>query len=91
MIEVHPTVKDTGKVLWDGIPDCADWENPTEGLQPLLLSKWNKDIVGAWRMDLAVEFHDTSDEEDTDNEDEGEGNVSEDKMEMSDSDSDSES
>jgi len=88
VIEVHPTMKDTVKVLWDGIPDCADWENPTEGLQPLLLSKWNKDIVGAWRMDLAVEFHDTSDEEDTDN-DEDEGNVPED--EMSDSDSDSES
>ena len=86
VIEVHPTMKDTVKVLWDGIPDCAGWENPTEDLQLLLPSKWNKDIVGAWRMDLAIEFHDTSDEEDTDNEDEG--NVSEDEMEMSDSNSD---
>jgi hypothetical protein len=93
VIEVHPTKKDTVKVLWDGIPDCAGWENPTEDLHLLLPSKWNKDIVGAWRMDLAIEFYDTSDDEDededTDNEDEG--NVFDDEMEMSDSDSDSES
>lgn len=32
VIELHPTMKDTVKVLWNGIPDWADWENPTEGL-----------------------------------------------------------
>ncbi len=40
------------KVHWDPIPDCTGWEMSQETNQILLPSKWNKDVNGAWRMDL---------------------------------------
>jgi hypothetical protein len=86
VIEVHDEKKNTVKVCWDPIPDCAGWETSQETLQKLPPAKWNKNVDGAWRMDLPIEFNDTSDEEE---EDEDEGCEDEDETEMSDSDSES--
>ena len=89
VIEVYEK-KNAVKVCWDPIPDCAGWETSQETVQKLPRSKWNKNVNGAWRMDLSIELYDKSDEED--NKEEGYG--VEDEMEMmsnSDSDSDSES
>jgi hypothetical protein len=36
---------------WDPIPDCTGWETHTESNQKLLPTRWNKDVVGAWRLD----------------------------------------
>ena len=89
VIEVHDEKKNTVKVCWDPIPDCAGWETSQETLQKLPPAKWNKNVDGAWRMDLPIEFNDTSDEEEEEEEDEG--CEDEDETEMSDSDCDSES
>ena len=51
------------KVCWDPIPDCTGWEMLQETYQILLPSKWNKDVNGAWRMDLPIEFGDLANEE----------------------------
>jgi hypothetical protein len=55
--------QNTVKVCWDPIPDCTGWEMLQETYQILLPSKWNKDVNGAWRMDLSIEFEDLADEE----------------------------
>ena len=47
---------------WDPIPDCTGWESCTELNQKLLpTTRWNKDLVGAWRLDLSTDVEDTSD------------------------------
>ena len=89
VIEVHDKKKNTVKVCWDPIPDCAGWETSQETLQKLPPAKWNKNVDGAWRMDLPIEFNDTSDEKEEEEEDEDEGCEVEDETEMSDSDSES--
>jgi hypothetical protein len=48
-------------VRWDPIPDCTGWESSTESNQKLLPTRWNKDAVGAWRLDLPIDVEDTSD------------------------------
>ena len=48
-------------VRWDPIPDCTGWESSTESNQKLLPTRWNKDVVGAWRLDLPIDVEDTSD------------------------------
>ena len=48
-------------VRWDPIPDCTGWESSTESNQKLLPTKSNKDVVGAWRLDLPIDIEDTSD------------------------------
>jgi hypothetical protein len=50
-------------VCWDPIPDCTGWETATESNQKLLPTKWNKDVVGAWRLDLPIDIEDTTDNE----------------------------
>ena len=47
-------------VRWDPIPDCTGWESSTESNQKLLPTRWNKDVVGAWRLDLPIDVEDTS-------------------------------
>jgi hypothetical protein len=76
------------KVCWDLIPGCTDWEALQETYQILLSSKWNKDINGAWRMDLPIKFEDVANEE---NEQEFNPNQSKDDMSECESDSDSSS
>ena len=40
-------------VLWDPIPDLG---HPScESAQVLLQSKWNKHVIGGWRMDLKID------------------------------------
>ena len=55
--------KNAVKVCWNPIPDCAGWETSQETVQKLPRSKWNKNVDGAWRMDLSIELYDTSDKE----------------------------
>ncbi len=50
-------------VCWDPIPDCTGWETATESNQKLLPTKWNKDVVGAWKLDLPIDIEDTTDNE----------------------------
>ena len=50
-------------VRWDPIPDCTSWESSTESNQKLLPTRWNKDVVDAWRLDLPIDVEDTSDNE----------------------------
>ena len=51
----------TVHVRWDPTPDCTGWESSTESNQKLLPTRWNKDVVGAWRLDLPIDVEDTSD------------------------------
>ena len=39
------------RVRWDPTPDCTGWESSTESNQKLLPTRWNKNVVGAWRLD----------------------------------------
>jgi hypothetical protein len=42
-------------VHWDPMPDVEGKENSSEETEQVLLpSKWNKNVVGAWRMDINV-------------------------------------
>ena len=43
------------KVCWDAMPDFNGGDSSTDGDQILCPSKWDKDVVGAWRMDVNVE------------------------------------
>jgi hypothetical protein len=70
------------------MPDCTGWETLQETYQILLPSKWNKDVNGAWRMDLQIEFRDFANEE---IEQEFNPNQSEDEMSECESDHDSSS
>jgi hypothetical protein len=49
---------------------------------PHLPTKWNKDVVGAWRLDLPIDI------KDTDNESDGETSKGDSEVEMSDDDRD---
>ncbi len=51
------------RVRWDPIPDCTGWESSTESNQKLLPTRWNKDVVGAWRLDLPIDVEESSDNE----------------------------
>ena len=51
------------RVRWDPIPDCTGWESTTESNQKLLPTRWNKDVVGAWRLDLPIDVEESSDNE----------------------------
>ena len=53
---------------------------------PHLPTKWNKDVVGAWRLDLPIDIEDT-----TDNESDGKSRTSKCDSEMEGYDSESES
>ncbi len=53
-------------VRWDPIPDCNGWETHTESNQKLLPTRWNKDVVGAWRLVLPIDTEDTTDNESDD-------------------------
>ena len=54
----EPTVS----VRWDPIDDVDNATSHTVLEQILLPSKWNKNIVGAWRMDVYVDVLDEQDE-----------------------------
>ena len=52
------------KVLWDIVPLLKGWDKEkTEGEQVLLPSLWNKNKVGAWRMDIDIVVSQDDDEE----------------------------
>jgi len=89
VIEVYEK-KNAVKVCWDPIPDIAGWERSQETVRKLPSSKWNKNVDGAWRMDLSIELYDTSDEEESEEEGYGDEDVME-MMSNSDSDSDNDS
>jgi hypothetical protein len=78
--------KPTVVVCWDPMPDLEGKENSIEETQQELpRHKWNKDVVGAWRMDVNVSFIEESNiEESVTNIDVG----SESDAESSDSESD---
>ena len=47
--------KPTVFVHWDPMPDVEGKENSNEETEQVLLpSKWNKNVEGAWRMDINV-------------------------------------
>jgi hypothetical protein len=49
--------KPTVVVHWDPMPDVEGKENLIkETQQELPRHKWNKDVEGAWRMDINVDF-----------------------------------
>jgi hypothetical protein len=49
--------KSTVAVRWDPMPDVEGKENSNEETQQELpRHKWNKDVEGAWRMDINVGF-----------------------------------
>jgi hypothetical protein len=49
--------KPTVVVRWDPMPDVDGKENSIEeSQQELPRRKWNKDVEGAWRMDINVGF-----------------------------------
>lgn len=55
--------KPTVRVLWDAMPDCDGYEQPVETDQVLLQSKWNKEVDGAWRMDIEIAIDDDNEDE----------------------------
>ena len=54
--------KPTVNVDWDPMDDVDGGEEHTTSPQVLLPSKWNKDIKGAWRMDVAIDVHKDEDD-----------------------------
>jgi hypothetical protein len=59
VIEVYKdSAKSTVLVSWDEMPDVEGYEDKrTVSKQVLLPSKWNKNTVNAWRMDVNIEMH----------------------------------
>ena len=95
----QPTVR----VLWYPMPDVGGYEEAREGDQALFSTKWKKDKVNSWRMDIDVNIATNSTREDmnvekvveaeskSDDESESEiDNESESESEESESDKDSE-
>ena len=41
-------------VLWDAASDIEGCEEKTQSDQILMPSKWNRDVEGAWRMDVDI-------------------------------------
>ena len=58
MIQVLPEkVKPTVGVRWDPMSDVKGKEDLSDETQRVLPTrKWNKDVEGAWRMDINVRF-----------------------------------
>ena len=75
----QPTVR----VLWDPMPDVDGGDETTESDQILLPSKWKKDKVGAWRMDVSIAVLDENDSEFI-----AEMEMSDDEMDIDESDGD---
>ena len=72
---------------WDPITVCTGWESYTESNQKLLsTTRSNKDVVGAWRLDLPIDVEDTSD-----NESDGKTGEGGSEIEISDGDGDGDS
>ena len=81
-------------VLWDAMPDCEGYEMPKETDQALLPSKWNKEVDGAWRMDIDIVDDDNAEDEEMEDCNESSSideSEEESEDEMSESDSDEES
>ncbi len=59
VIEVYKDIAEpTVIVCWDAMPYVEGYEDKrTESKQMLLPSKWNKNAVNAWRMDVNIEMH----------------------------------
>ena len=59
-------MKPTVVVRWDPMPDVDGKENTIkETQQELPKRKWNKDVEGAWRLDINVGFVEESNVEDS--------------------------
>ena len=56
--EVKEVYEDCSKpivnVLWDAASDIEGCEEDTQSDQILMPSKWNRDVEGAWRMDVDI-------------------------------------
>jgi len=77
VIKVLPEkAKPTVVVLWDPMPDVKGKEDLSDETQQVLAPrKWNKDVEGAWRMDINVEIVENTEEHEVmDLNDDGEGN-----------------
>ena len=86
--------KPTVVVLWGPMPDVKGKEDLSNKTQQVLAPrKWNKEVNGAWRMDINVEIVENTEEHEVmDLNDDGEGNGSESEIDLSDKEeSDSES
>ena len=65
VIEVYSDrAKPTVRVLWDPTPDIEGSEETSESDQILLPGKWNRDVDGAWRMDVDIAIGDEDDADD---------------------------
>jgi hypothetical protein len=96
VIKVLPeNAKPTVVVLWDQMPDVKGKEDLSDKTQQVLAPrKWNKDVEGAWRMDINVEIVENTEEHEEvmDLNDDGDGNGSESEIDLSgEEESDSES
>ena len=97
MIKVLPEkAKPTVVVLWDPMPNVKGKEDLSDNKTQQVLAphKWNKDVEGAWRMDINVEIVENTEEHDEvmDLNNDGEGNGSESEIDLSgEEESDSES
>ena len=96
VIKVLPeNAKPTVVVLWDPMPDVKGKEDLSDKTQQVLAPrKWNKDVEGAWRMDINLEIVENTEEHEEvmDLNDDGEGNGSESEIDLSgEEESDSES
>jgi hypothetical protein len=60
VIAVYEHQEQWVRVRWDLIPDCEGWEESMETDQILRPSKWNKDVNGAWRMDLPIDIEEAT-------------------------------
>lgn len=85
VIQVLPEkVKPTVVVRWDPMPDVKGKEDLSDETQQVLPPrKWNKDVEGAWRMDINVRFVENTEDYEgvcgvqSDLNDDGEGGSSE--------------
>ncbi len=59
---VDDSRKPTVIVKWDPMKDVNNADSHTESQQVLLPSKWNKDVAGAWRMDVYVDIMEEGDD-----------------------------
>jgi hypothetical protein len=87
VIKVLPEkAKPTVVVLWDPMPDVNGKEDLSDETQQVLAHrKWNRDVEGAWRMDINVEIVENTEEHDEvmDLNNDGEGNGSESEIDLS--------
>ena len=65
VIKVYSDKSDpTVLVRWDAMPDVEGGDKITESNQILRPSKWNKNVKGAWRMDVEIEIEPVGDDDD---------------------------